>query len=588
MDKIFDPEYKTIKEIFEGSFYYQIPPYQRRYSWEDEHVEKLWDDVYTAFENQDEEYFLGSIILTINKEQEYFNVVDGQQRLTTLTILFCCLRDLYYKNHKDLTKRNLILGRIKNLENDEERLKLITQHKDQTQFEQEIIKYIDFSKAKSKNELKANKFINTAYIFKGKIEQLKNENISKFESFTEYLLKNVSVIIIKCSKESFAIRLFQVLNTRGLDLSPADLIKSYLMERFKNGVDRKTFEQDWIYFETKAKEFKESSKEFEDILTDLLTYYEYYLLASNPKRTLYEELETKFNNIKDPKDIVYEFKRLINYFDQMDDENSKIIYALSYLRHDVYWKSILLTAKMKEWNDGDFVSLAKLLRKFYYLYWISDYTTSKTKQTSFNIISWIKEGKDINFIKDKIYNKIKEDKVISRAIENLNNNNVYDRAWLKPLLVLIEYNQTDDSNTNYIIDKNTHVEHILPQGFQRINYWKDRFTKEDGEELVNSLSNLTLLSGKKNIEASNNSFEEKLKVYKGKGIDGTTGFRITENIIYEWGKDLDWNKNKISNRKIWMINDITKIFDVSQNELTFNEDLEYKKEENKTELNEHI
>ena len=106
MDKIFDPEYKTIKEIFEGSFYYQIPPYQRRYSWEDEHVEKLWDDVYTAFENQDEEYFLGSIILTINKEQEYFNVVDCQQRLTTLTILFCCLRDLYYKNHKDLTKRN--------------------------------------------------------------------------------------------------------------------------------------------------------------------------------------------------------------------------------------------------------------------------------------------------------------------------------------------------------------------------------------------------------------------------------------------------------------------------------------------------
>jgi uncharacterized protein with ParB-like and HNH nuclease domain len=98
--EIFKPESKTIKEIFgDAMSFYKMPDYQRPYSWEDEQVEQLWDDIYTAFKNNiddstiDENYFLGSIII-IPKGNE-FDVVDGQQRLTTLTILFCVVRDLF-------------------------------------------------------------------------------------------------------------------------------------------------------------------------------------------------------------------------------------------------------------------------------------------------------------------------------------------------------------------------------------------------------------------------------------------------------------------------------------------------------------
>ena len=153
--------------MFDGPHTYQIPSYQRPYSWGSEQVEQLWDDLYSAFEEKSEEYFLGSIIL-IKKGDNDFEVVDGQQRMTTLTILFCVLRDIYYSSLSDKIKANLILGRIKNTETQEKRLKFITQAHHQNKFEQEIINGINFNK--NIKEIKNDPFINAAYTFKNKIE----------------------------------------------------------------------------------------------------------------------------------------------------------------------------------------------------------------------------------------------------------------------------------------------------------------------------------------------------------------------------------------------------------------------------------
>src|SRR3989344_2635891 len=113
MVDIFTPHSKTIMQLFEGSSYYQVPDYQRPYAWDNEQVEQLWEDIFTAFQENMDEYFLGSIILTDNKQnQKALDIVDGQQRLTTLMILFCCLRDLHFKDINDPVKKNKILGRI--------------------------------------------------------------------------------------------------------------------------------------------------------------------------------------------------------------------------------------------------------------------------------------------------------------------------------------------------------------------------------------------------------------------------------------------------------------------------------------------
>jgi uncharacterized protein with ParB-like and HNH nuclease domain len=111
---VFKPDTKTVRDVFDGTNYYQIPDYQRPYDWRDEEIGKLWEDVYSAFDGKDETYFMGSVILA-QTEDGYFEVVDGQQRLTTLTILFCVLRDHYLKKIKDEVLKNQISNAIESL-----------------------------------------------------------------------------------------------------------------------------------------------------------------------------------------------------------------------------------------------------------------------------------------------------------------------------------------------------------------------------------------------------------------------------------------------------------------------------------------
>jgi len=547
MPDIFTPQSKTIEEIFDGNVYYEIPAYQRPYSWESEQIEDLWEDVYSAFKSNDEEYFLGSIILTKKDGSKNLDVVDGQQRLTTLMILFCALRDLYFSKLEDTTKKNRIMGRIKNSESGNERLKLRTQTQNQNQFEQEIINGINYSLNLTAKQLEENKFLNAAFKFKDKILSLK-DNPSEIEALTDYLLERVRVISITCSNRSFAMKLFQVLNNRGLNLTAADLIKSFLMSKIGDE-DQKTFEQNWIYVENKAKEFGEE-------LTSLFTYYEYYLIARNPEKSLYDILETEFRN-KDPLKTIHDFKLAVDLFFNMDNRAPKHIYPLYYLRHDVYWKSIILTSLLNNWSNDKVSNLAKILKKFYYIYWIAGLTTSATKQTSFNIIRWIKEGKDENYIRDELNKKIKHDKVIGRFKERLDED-VYQYPWSKPLLILLEYEQLETPHMNFIEeDKNIHLEHILPQSHSSNKDWS-KINVDIAEKLVNTIGNLTLLSGKRNIEASNNSFAEKTEIYKGKGKDGITPFELTKKVA----QLSEWNEISIRERKEFILSEIERVFEI--------------------------
>ncbi len=550
MNEIFIPNSQKIIDIFGGEKAYQVPVYQRPYSWDTEQVEELWNDIFEAFENGDEEYFLGSIILTRNDLHNDLDIIDGQQRLTTLTILFCTLRDLYFNDLEDSARKNKVLGRIKNIENGQERLQFRTQQQHQNEFEQEIIKAVNFDKKTTQR--KEDRFFNTACIFRDKIEALRSEDPELIEKFTDYILQKTRLITIECTQRSFAIKLFQVLNNRGMDLSASDLIKSFLMSKLGNNDEEfAVFNTDWVEIEKKADELGED-------LTKLFTYYEYYLLASNPKKTLYEELEKQFKN-KNSKDIIYEFKKLIKHYDNLLSEKSKEIYSLKYLKHQDYWRTILITAKLMKWEQEQILKLAKELRRFYYLYWMADYTMPKIKQTSFRVIQWIKKDKNIEYIKDGLNKRLKRDRVIQRALLNLNEE-IYEYQWTKPLLLLIEYQQTDDSNINFIeLEKYLHVEHILPRAYDKIPYWAERFNPEIADKLVNTIGNLTLLSGKKNITASNRPFPDKLSIYNGKGIDGVTGFRMTQRIA---DSSKEWNEEKIAERKEWLFSEIEKLMDI--------------------------
>jgi len=547
IQEFFKPETQTVRDIFSGYNYYKIPDYQRPYSWQDEQIEQLWDDIYSSFKNKDPVYFLGPVILA-RSPNRVFEVIDGQQRLTTLTILFCVLRDIYLKKlDENDSLRRAISDAIKSMVESKYRLRLITQAHYQNKFEQEILNQVKFLKkdlTKKEKEKLEYRFLNAALIFREKLNEI--GDINKIKEFANYLLDKVVMITITCSNTASAIRLFQVINTRGLELSTADLLKSYLYAKLETN-KRKQFISTWQDIENIAEQNDES-------VTDLLTYYGYYLLAQKPKRSLYEELEILFKK-SDANEVVYDFKNFSKNYDKIVNQSSKVIYSLRYLPDKVFWKTILATAKKEKFEE--FNKLCKELQRLYYAYWIAGYTTAKTRNLSFNLIKMIKQKKSLNEISNEIYKKMKEDKVLESIKRNLQDD-VYGNSWLKPLLIIIEYGQTDEI-VFIEYSRNLHIDHILPEKWEKIDYWRKRWTKEKANYWLNKIGNLTLLSGRKNIKASNDEFPKKKRIYDGKGIDGRTGFEISKKIIHE----PDWTEKQVINRQNWLISEIKRIIGIN-------------------------
>ena len=122
-DSTFDAENKVIEQILgDKKSFYTMPNYQRPYAWDKDRVEQLWYDLVEAYTNNvedqevDKNYFLGSIVLVNNTKEKSFDVVDGQQRLTTLTVLLCTIRDMFPDNEYIDEISDLIVSRSKNLQ----------------------------------------------------------------------------------------------------------------------------------------------------------------------------------------------------------------------------------------------------------------------------------------------------------------------------------------------------------------------------------------------------------------------------------------------------------------------------------------
>lgn len=540
LKEMFKPQAKSIKQIFgDADSYYQIPDYQRPYSWETEQIEELWDDVFNAMETNQETYFLGAVILA--SKGEYYEVIDGQQRLTTLTILLCVARDLY------LSEERSVKNSIRSLIDDKFRLRLITQSKNQSKFEKEILEKVNFPKNKlSQEELEKDAFINAITIFKDRFKKIGTK--IGVQQFIDFLMNKVVLISIVCTDQAFAIRLFQVLNTRGLDLNNSDIIKSYLYGICEKGKESQ-LKSSWEKIETIAEILGED-------IDSIITYYALFLIQKNPQTTLSTELmnHKEFKN-KSATDLIYDILKFTESLKKLYNSESKVDFSFHYLPNHNYWVTILTTAIHSQYQQYN--ELVITLHRFLWLYWISGYTIQKIKQTLFNTIGWIKEEKDISFIKKEFSKEIKEDSVIQYVKQNIDSD-VYSQRWHKPLLILVEYFRADDSKLTWIEwDKNLQTEHILPKSWDSIADWKNNWKKEDADYWLNKFGNLTLLSGKKNIIVSNDSFVSKKNKYK-KSHGVTTAFEVTKEI-----SELDqWTIHETKKRHEQIRKEIFNIFEI--------------------------
>lgn len=548
---MFTPETKSVKALFlDTDVRYSIPNYQRPYAWKKEQVEQLWYDILEAYQNNksapdsDLNYFLGSIVVVGKNDYE---VVDGQQRLTTLTILFYVLQDLAKKSEIDLSEDQVsyISACLKDVHTKRQKLK--THIQNQVEFEEMFKEQIDYSNKSGFLALK------NAIEFKRLILDIKTANLN-LEDFVNYLLNNTKIIRISCTDVNSAIKLFSVLNARGMDLQLTDLIKADMMVALNDEEKRDEFNEVW-------KEIEKDCKDNDENFQELFKIYLHFCILKNTKSAFNEEFKAYFDkNGKKSNQIILDIRNFVKNLVQVKDENDPFIFMLKQCNTS-YWKMILTTAKHIEY--ADYNELKALITKYYYQSWIAGGTENRIKQTSFNVLKVVKENNDISIVKQILLENLEKNKNQGNYYKNnLQATSVYEQKWCKPVLLALEYSYKESSNLAFIKnDKNLHSEHIFPQSWDREELnWKEKFSKADEDKLLNCLGNLTLLSYSKNISASNTNYSDKRKTYLGENKnDGVTTYEITRKLIEKYQT---WTPETIKTRREEMIAEIEEILEI--------------------------
>ena len=228
--KMISAHEKKLPEILGDAYIHHIPAYQRPYAWEQEQAEQLLDDLLeAATDAPNEPYFLGSIVVIKAKNERATEVVDGQQRLTTLTILCAVLRDT--AKHKDEIEAlsPMVYIQPNAVKKQTEAIRVVTHAQDQAFFRKAIQKEgatVDVDPPKPERAAQGNMQKNAAAL-RRRVEAITPEQRGNLVSF---LYTQASLVMVETESRASALRIFRVLNDRGMDLSNADIIKADLLD----------------------------------------------------------------------------------------------------------------------------------------------------------------------------------------------------------------------------------------------------------------------------------------------------------------------------------------------------------------------
>ncbi|GAA8539788.1 DUF262 domain-containing protein [Helicobacter pylori] len=568
---------KLYQILVDAEYFYQVPDYQRPYVLDKDHLGALIDDLVGSYtNNREDEYFCGSIVIAENPKDKRWDVVDGQQRLTSFIILACTILRLY-KHRLGQKSKDFIEGSIYDkYDKEKERLKFLTAQNYNSIFENTVLNHLEFEDNIKKSELNKkfdeNTYLRNAYYFRELLnESMENGSISDMDDFVEWFYEHIALTRIICFEQDSAMQIFQVLNDRGQPLSPIDILKSSLMQEIKQDSEkRKDFITTWD-------KLVEACKSVEGVDIDLEDFFNMYLEYADPsasKKRADKGLKKVFKDSKkDACGFIYEVSEFMKAYTALLKKQDRYVYLLRYLPSR-YWASILTTALYVKYPDFD--ALKKLLVSYYYQNWIAGGTITRIKQTSINIIKNVKSNKGIKTIQELILNNIDSYNTFDQYFYNLwDSSSVYPSKWVRPVLSLANYFMVDEEKPNFIVmDAETQVEHVLPQKPKKGSQWNADFDKEKKEKWVNNIANLTLLKRKKNAKALNGDFDEKRKIYGGKDTSKVIScYDITKELYRDYKK---WDEKSLQKRYKFLYGIITPILHIEGQEEEFEEEIEEK------------
>lgn len=554
MFKSFKPSPVKCRELFsaEGDLY-RIPRYQRPYSWKPDHINQLLDDLHEAWAKQPESpYFLGSVILVGEDNSERLSILDGQQRITTLTILYA----VFHHHFQDsLSPENTKRVHTRLIERSLDKPRL---HSDkQTDFERSVVYRQQLDQD--------NRYTNAANIILANLQTKFDDNPTALNDFFAFIDRKVELIRIYTENLTYAVRVFQTINTRGKDLTVSDLVKSHLLGQLEDDEDKEDVVDVWQEITTKIDENY-------DLLDFILSMYRLYRRTTKAKGSVYEELKPKLD-ANTPKDTVRDIRNFVLKYVELDRSRDRWIFMLDHLTHELYWKTLLITSKVEE--IGYFHELKKDLVAFYYSYWIAGYTAEKIKLPSIELLKKVKSDAPYSSIRKVIQDRREEHSILDRVRDNLQSEDVTDQRWHKPLLIAIEYLMSTGRKIERIdSSRELHREHVLPKNFpsakDKYDYWRTRFDDDDAAKLKDTIGNLVPLQYDLNSAAAQKPFPKKVEIYRGNKDKPQSSFDITMRVA-NTEQYSDWTPQAIRDNSRYLITKAAELLRLPDNALLAND-----------------
>lgn len=569
-EKVKAKEY-YIKDLLSNKFLFEIPDYQRAYSWTKENLKQLVEDIWESVElnkargnkefDQYEPYFLGSIVLCSKEYKDdgcgIYDVIDGQQRLTSIIMLIAAIRDLidneeYKKVLSDLIyqKPNVLMGikesiRVKARGKEEEFFKKYILTNGGT----ELVKDLDMEEL---SEAKQN-MVNAIEVFRDSFFNENGELLEeKLNEFIVYLLQKVVLVVITTESFTSAFRLFNVINARGLPLTDSDLLKSENL-RVMNPEIRKEYTDIWENHEQDLGKEK---------LDQIIGFMRTMKLKNKVEESVYEEFSKKiFRN--EPEYLGVNFVNHLTAVKALYDkyiidgnlegvsEEEKSYYKnlinimREFLPYDDWMAAVIRFAE--KFNDDKLIlEFVKVLEKRLVIDWVNGNSFADRLNRVYGILEAIEEKDSLEEIKEAPVFLYDLERTTAYFENALNDIDFYSKGRMMiPKYIFVRLDMEKRPNEVLDYSDKIMIEHVLPRNAKEA-YWKDNFSADQRRNWANKFGNLVIITGAKNTRANNKPFAEKVEQYLSKKSD----FAITKEVL----ELSDWNMDSLKDRHESLVN----------------------------------
>ncbi|MCB1883120.1 MAG: DUF262 domain-containing protein [Geminicoccaceae bacterium] len=552
MKQTIEAKEQELKRIFSDDYLFEIPAYQRPYAWTTEQTAELLDDLLVAMgdgKKSIEEvppYFLGSIVVIKDPGRALAHqVVDGQQRLTTLTILLCVLRELCDEEGTRNMLDKYVCEQGDKFAGSEDRFRLSLRDRDRSFFRDNIQvknRLPDFLKKDKVGFKNSQQRIqeNAEYLWK----ILLASDQKRRDWLTKFLIQRCYLVVVSASDQDSAYRIFSVMNDRGLDLSPTDILKADIIGGISDA-ERPRYTDRWEEIEEEL-----GREDFKDLFAHIRMIH----VKSKARGSLNQEFresvlkesgERQFiDDVLKPHAEAYQIVSKAAYQSTGDAEKVN-----AYLKHlgrldNSDWVSPAIAFFHKNRDDREaLIRFTRDLERLAYALFIRRADINDRINRYSGVLRAIERGDDLYAEASALQLSGEEKAAVLDALDGP----IYLQTRVRlPLLLRLDGLLADHGVTYE--HKILSIEHVLPQAPAAGSVWLSWFPEPDKRTAwVHRLANLVLLSRQKNAQAQNYDFERKKKEYFQKS--GVTTFAITSQVL----NSPEWTPNLLEERQSSLI-----------------------------------